>query len=220
MRTRVMSPLVGVAGVAGVAVVAVLVAGCGGSVEPKGTDEIAGVGEGAEAAPETSPPDDGIVRPKVSLPQGDKLVFSPRSTGDARTDAVLRDNAEYLRAIDEAIGDQDPRSKAVAFYSKGSAYLDSVDWIGGFVEEGTTVTGTVRYVDREVSFSEDGSAGLTYCGDESKGYTKDLKTKKVNVTPVTKDSYIFYSDRLRKNAKGVWHTTKSTSERGSKECQP
>lgn len=220
MRTRVMSPLVGVAGVAGVAVVAVLVAGCGGSVEPKGTDEIAGVGEGAEASPETSPPDDGIVRPKVSLPQGDELVFSPRSTGDARTDAVLRDNAEYLRAIDEAIGDQDPRSKAVAFYSKGSAYLGSVEWVGGFIKDGVTVTGTVRYIDREVSFSEDGSAGLTYCADESKGYTKDLKTGKTNVTPVTKDSYIFYSDRLRKNAKGVWHTTKSTSERGSKECQP
>ncbi|MEV0112000.1 hypothetical protein AB0H77_01910 [Streptomyces sp. NPDC050844] len=215
MRTRLGSPWVGVAAAA------LLLAGCGGGAEPGGSDEIAGVGEGAGAAsPEASSAGDGIVRPEVSLPQGDQLVFDPRETGDARTDAVLHDNAEYLRAIDEAIGHQDPGSKAVSFYSKGSAHLGSVDWIGGFVKDGTTVTGTVRYTGREVTFSEDGSAGLTYCADESKGYTKDIKTKKTDVTPATKDSYVFYSDRLRKNAKGVWQTTKSTSERGSKACRP
>ncbi|MEV0529390.1 hypothetical protein AB0I66_38835 [Streptomyces sp. NPDC050439] len=167
-----------------------------------------------------SAPGGGIKRPRITLPKGDQLVFEPQRTGDARTDAVLRDNAEYLRAVDEAIGDRKPTSKAVAFYSTGSAYLDSVGWIGGFVEEGTTVTGTVRYVGRRVTFDEDGSAGLTYCGDESKGYTRDLKTKKTNVTPVTKDSYVFYNDRLRKTAKGVWQVTKSVSTRGHKACRP
>ncbi|MEV6756210.1 hypothetical protein [Streptomyces sp. NPDC051214] len=165
-------------------------------------------------------PGDGIARPRITLPRGDQLVFEPQGTGDARTDAVLRDNAEYLRAVDEAIGDREPTSKAVAFYSTGSAYLDSVEWIGGFVEDGATVTGTVRYVDRRVTFDEDGSAGLTYCGDESKGYTKDRKTGKTDVTPVTKDSYVFYNDRLRKNAKGVWQVTKSVSTRGHKACRP
>ncbi|UQT57003.1 hypothetical protein M4V62_18905 [Streptomyces durmitorensis] len=202
--------------------VALLVVGCGGGAEPQGSDEIPGVGQGAEKAPTkaSAAPGDGIARPRITLPEGDQLVFDPQETGDARTDAVLRDNAEYLRAVDEAIGDQKPKSKAVAFYSKGSAYLDSVEWIGGFVKEGNTVTGTVRYVDRRVTFGEDGSVGLTYCGDESKGYTKDLKTKKTNVTPVTEDSYVFYNDRLRKNAKGVWQVTKSVSERGSKACRP
>ncbi|MFC8129040.1 hypothetical protein [Streptomyces sp. NPDC057302] len=218
MRTRLGLPWVG-------AVVGGLVlAGCGGSAEPRGSDEIAGVGQGADNASVTpsTAPGDGIARPMTTLPEGDRLVFEPQrqKTGDARTDAVLRDNAEYLRAVDEAIGDQKPRSKAVAFYSKGSAYLDSVEWIGGFVEDGTTVTGTVRYFDRRVTFSEDGSAGLTYCGDESKGFTKDLKTKRTNVTPVTKDSYVFYNDRLRKNSKGVWQLTKSVAERGSKACRP
>ncbi|MEU5957282.1 hypothetical protein [Streptomyces sp. NPDC047525] len=202
--------------------VALLVVGCGGGAEPQGSDEIAGVGQGVEkaSAEASAAPGDGIARPKITLPEGDQLVFEPQETGDARTDAVLRDNAEYLRAVDEAIGEQKPKSKAVAFYSRGSAYLDSVEWIGGFVEEGNTVTGTVRYVDRRVTFGEDGSAGLTYCGDESKGYTKDLKTKKTDVTPVTKDSYVSYNDRLRKNAKGVWQVTKSVSERGSKACRP
>lgn len=204
-----------------VGAVVVLGVGCGGGADPQDPGKIAGVGQGAEKpSGAVSVPDDGIVRPKITLPAGDRLVFEPRESGDAKTDAVLRDNSEYLRAVDEAIGDREPRSKAVAFYSTGSAYLDSVEWIGGFVEEGTTVIGTVRYVDRRVTFDEDGSAGLTYCGDESKGYTKDLKTKKTNVTPVTKDSYVFYNDRLRKNVKGVWQVTKSVSKRGHKACRP
>ncbi len=138
----------------------------------------------------------------MRLPEGDSLVFAPETTGDAKADAVLKDNAEYLRSIDEAIGKQNPKSEAVAFYSKDSAYLGSVEWISGFVKDGVTVTGTVRYFDRKVSFSKDGSAGLVYCADESKGYTKDVKTGKVNVTEASKDSYVLYNDRLRKNDKG------------------
>lgn len=201
--------------------VALLLTGCGGSEsEDSGKDKIAGADTGASASPTPTATDDGIDRPQVSLPEGDTLVFAPETTGDAKTDAVLKDNAEYLRSIDEAIGKQDPKSEAVAFYSKDSAYIGSVEWISGFVKDGVTVTGTVRYFDRKVTFSEDGSAGLVYCADESKGYTKDVKTGKVNATEATKDSYVLYNDRLRKSDKGVWQTTKSTSARGSEVCQP
>lgn len=218
MRTR---PTIAAAALT--AAVTLLLSGCGGSdSEDSGKDEIAGAdtGASASASPSPSSSDDGIERPEVRLPEGDSLVFAPETTGDAKADAVLKDNAEYLRSIDEAIGKQNPKSKAVAFYSKDSAYLGSVEWISGFVKDGVTVTGTVRYFDRKVSFSKDGSAGLVYCADESKGYTKDVKTGKVNVTEASKDSYVLYNDRLRKNDKGVWQTTKSTSERGSEVCQP
>ncbi|ANB07885.1 hypothetical protein SAM40697_3927 [Streptomyces ambofaciens] len=204
------------------AAVALLLSGCGSDTEDSGKDKIAGADTGASASatPSASASEDGIERPEVSLPEGDNLVFAPESTGDAKADAVLKDNAEYLRSVDEAIGKQDPKSKAVAFYSKDAAYLGSVEWITGFVKDGVTVTGTVRYFDRKVRFSKDGSAGLTYCADESKGYTKDVKTGKINVTDASKNSYVLYNDRLRKNDKGVWQTTKSTSERGSEVCQP
>ncbi|MGZ3100762.1 hypothetical protein [Streptomyces sp. H72] len=207
------------------AAVALMLSGCGGSdTEDSGKDKIAGAdtGASASASPTASAPagGDGIERPEVRLPEGDTLVFAPESTGDAEKDAVLKDNAEYLRSVDEAIGKQDPKSKAVAFYSKDAAYLGSVEWITGFVKDGVTVTGTVRYFDRKVHFSKDGSAGLTYCADESKGFTKDIKTGKVNATEASETSYVLYNDRLRKNDKGVWQTTKSTSERGSEVCQP
>ncbi|MFC7896369.1 hypothetical protein [Streptomyces sp. NPDC057381] len=223
MRTRTTTAT---AAAALTATVALLLSGCGGSDSggsgDSGKDEIAGADTGAEspASPSPTVTDDGIDRPEVSLPEGDNLSFEPETTGDAKTDAVLKDNAEYLRAIDEAIGKQNPKSEAVAFYSKDAAYLGSVEWISGFVKDGVTVTGTVRYFDRKVTFSEDGSAGLVYCADESKGYTKDVKSGKVNVTEASKDSYVLYNDRLRKNDKGVWQTTKSTSERGSEVCQP
>ncbi|MBJ6620891.1 hypothetical protein [Streptomyces sp. DHE17-7] len=218
MRTR---PTIAAAALT--AAVTLLLSGCGGSdSEDSGKDEIAGAdtGASASASPSPSASADVVDRPEVSLPKGDNLVFAPETAGDAKADAVLKDNAEYLRAIDEAIGEQNPKSEAVAFYSKDSAYLGSVEWISGFVKDGVTVTGTVRYFDRKVSFSKDGSAGLVYCADESKGYTKDVKTGKVNVTEASKDSYVLYNDRLRKNDKGVWQTTKSTSERGSEVCQP
>ncbi|MFE5397369.1 hypothetical protein ACFQ9U_22780 [Streptomyces sp. NPDC056568] len=205
------------------AAVALMLSGCGGSdTGDSGKDEITGADTGASssASPTASAGGDGVDRPEVKLPEGDTLVFAPESTGDAEKDAVLKDNAEYLRSVDEAIGKQDPKSKAVAFYSKDAAYLGSVEWITGFVKDGVTVTGTVRYFDRKVHFSKDGSAGLTYCADESKGFTKDVKTGKVNVTEASKTSYVLYNDRLRKNDKGVWQTTKSTSERGSEVCQP
>ncbi|WP_240659788.1 hypothetical protein [Streptomyces sp. WAC 01529] len=205
------------------AVAALSLSACGGGDGgTKDNDKIAGAdsGDGAKKSPSASASSDGVERPKVTLPEGDELVFTPETTGDAKTDAVLRDNAEYLRAIDEAIEKQDPKSEAIVFYSKDSALLGTVEWVSGFIKDGTTVTGTVRYFNRKVVFGKDGSAGLTYCADESKGYTKDRKTKKTNVTKATKDSYVFYNDRLRKNSKGVWQVTKSTSERGSEVCQP
>ncbi|MEW2529096.1 hypothetical protein [Streptomyces sp. NPDC047071] len=194
----------------------------GGDGGSKNDDKIEGAGHGSgpTATPSPKAPADAIERPRIALPKGDALVFTPDTVGDSEKDAVLRDNANYLRAIDEAIGARDPKSKSVAFYSKDSAYLGSVDWISGFIKDGTTVTGTVRYFDRKVMFSKDGSAGLTYCADESKGYTKDVKTGKTNVTEVSKDSYVFYNDRLRKNSKGVWQTTRSISKRGDEVCQP
>lgn len=206
------------------AAAALTVTACGGDSGSDDKEKIDGAQTTTNPAPasQSSSPASGSEanRPKVALPPDDTLVFEGQNTGDPKTDAVLRDNSERLRAIDEAIGKQDPDSQAVAFYSKGAAHVDAVDWISGFVDDGVTVTGTVRYFNRKVTFLKDGSATLTYCADESKGYTKDVKTGKVNVTPATKDSYVFYNERLEENEQGVWQTTKGLAERGYKGCQP
>ncbi|MEV7197437.1 hypothetical protein AB0N81_37420 [Streptomyces sp. NPDC093510] len=196
---------------------------CGGGGDSEDSDKIAGAdsGDGAKkSSPSASASADGVDRPEIVVPKDVNLEFAPETTGDAKADAVLRDNAEYWRAIVESIEKQDPKSEAVRFYSKDAGLLGTIEWSGNFIKNDLTLAGTVRFTDRKVKFSKDGSAGLTYCSDESKGYTKDRKTHKKNVTPAGKDSYIRYNDRLRKNADGVWQLTNSTSEMGSALCQP
>ncbi|MET7901663.1 hypothetical protein [Streptomyces sp. NPDC005336] len=194
---------------------------CGSDSKSGDDKEIDGAKKATKSAsPSASPSDDGIQRPKITLPSDDNLVFEGQQTGDPKKDAVLKDNAERLRAVDEAIGKRDPQSDAVAFYSTGDARAAAADWINGLIKDGVTVTGTVRYYNRKVTFLKDGSAALTYCGDESKGYTKNFKTQKVNVTPATKKSYVFYNERLEKDKHGVWQSTKGLSERGFEACQP
>ncbi|MFJ3722031.1 hypothetical protein ACIPYQ_05590 [Streptomyces sp. NPDC090045] len=205
-----------------VASLALTVTACGGGSKPEADKAIPGVDSGsasASASPSPSAPS-GADRPKISLPADDVLVFEGENSGDPKMDAVLRDNAEHVRAVDDAIARKDPKSQAVAFYTKDTALVDATNWINGFIKDGKTVTGTVRYFSRKVTFLKDGAAALTYCADETKGYTKDLKTGKVDVTPVTKNSYVFYNERLEQNDKGVWQTTKTISERGFQACQP
>ncbi|MFE9410120.1 hypothetical protein ACFYN0_15175 [Streptomyces sp. NPDC006704] len=202
---------------------ALVLAGCGGGAgeAKKATPSHDRPSAPAPATPPVSAPApaDATNRPKVTLPAGDELIFEPERVGDPVKDAVLADNAAYLRAIEEAIDHQDPASKSVAYYSVGQNRIGDAQWIAGFAKDGTTVTGTTRLFDRQVTLGTDGTARLTYCGDETKGFTKDRRTGRVNVTPPDKDSYVSYVTQLRENTRGVWQTTRVTSVRGDAKCQ-
>ncbi|WP_367044192.1 hypothetical protein [Streptomyces sp. Je 1-332] len=205
------------------ATAALLLTACGsGDDGAKDNDKIAGADQGGakESASPSAPADAGIDRPKITLPKDDILKFEDAKTGDAKKDAVLADNAERHRAIDSAIIKGEPSSEAVQFYSEGDAAASAIQWIKSVVDDGYSVTGTVRFYDRNVQFRADGSARLTYCGDESKWFGKDRKTGKPDKTPVTKKSYVFYDASLKKSTKGVWKTTAVSSERGADQCQP
>ncbi|MFI6688353.1 hypothetical protein [Streptomyces sp. NPDC050485] len=203
---------------------ALLLTGCGGDSKGADSKKIAGAdsGSSASAAPSASASGaaDAANRPKVTPPAGEELSFDPEKTGDPIKDAVLGDNAEYVRAVDEAIANQDAKAPSVAFYAKDDALVGAMQWIASVTKQDVSITGTIRYFDRQVSIRQDGAATLTYCGDETKGFTKDRKTGKVNVTPANSDSYISYALVLRKNDKGVWQVTKLSSVRGDKKCQP
>ncbi|MEU8960906.1 hypothetical protein AB0C89_04260 [Streptomyces sp. NPDC048491] len=201
---------------------ALLLTGCGGGSQGAGAKTVPGADTTGSATPSASAsatPADRANRPKVTLPAGETLSFDPETTGDPVKDAVLKDNAEYVRAVDEAIADQDGKATKVAFYAKDDALVGALQWIAAVTKQGVSITGTIRYFDRQVSVRQDGAATLTYCGDETKGFTKDRKTGKVNVTPANSDSYISYALVLRKSDKGVWQATKLSSVRGDKKCQ-
>ncbi|MEV8242648.1 MULTISPECIES: hypothetical protein [Streptomyces] len=218
MRTR---PTIAAAALT--AAVTLLLSGCGGSdSEDSGKDEIAGAdtGASASASPLPSASADGIDRPEIKLPSDVRNVFEGGSTGDPVKDAVLADNERMINSIDEAITVDAEEHPALKFYSKDNALIAAASYVQSFYEAGTTWTGSTRYYDREVTLSGENAATVTYCGDETKSYSKDRKTKEVKKTPGDADDYVSYSARVQKNTDGVWQTTNVVSERGAEKCQP
>ncbi|RPE43465.1 hypothetical protein EDD90_6668 [Streptomyces sp. Ag109_O5-1] len=207
---------------AGVAV-ALLLAGCGGGGgSSKANDKIAGADTGSSApgSPSTSASATEPGRPKITLPSDMTLTFEGGQTGDAVKDAVLADGAERARAEDAAITGTDPKGAGLAYYNTGKALEATLSWVAQFKKANVTITGVVRYYDRKVTLKSKTSAILTFCGDESKGFSKNKKTGKINKTPVNKDSYVSYNTRLDKNSDGVWQTSQIISIRGAAQCQP
>ncbi|MFH8559470.1 hypothetical protein [Streptomyces sp. NPDC017988] len=199
---------------------ALLLSACGGSDDGKGNDKIAGADNGTKksASPSSSATANGIHRPEIKLPKDDKLLFE--ESDDVKEASVLNDNREFIRATDDAIVRGNPKSSALKFYAKGDALKVSVDWVQQFVDAGQSVSGTVRYYNRKVTFLKDGSAGLTYCGDESKAYNKDRKTgKRSDGVSSSNDAYVYYNLHLEKDPKGVWQAEQMMSKRGAQQCR-
>ncbi|MER5475339.1 hypothetical protein [Streptomyces sp. NPDC002685] len=204
------------------ATAALLLTACGGGDdEPKGNDKIAGADTGGEtsASPGASATE-SAGRPKIELPSDLTLTFEGSKTGDSIKDAVLADNAERMRAVDAAITGTDLKGEALGYYNTGKALEAALTWVQQFKDAGATLTGEARYYDRTVTLKGKASASLTFCADEGKGYSKDKKTGKINKTPVTKNSYVFYNTRLDKSSEGVWQTSQIISTRGAAQCQP
>ncbi|MEK8171312.1 hypothetical protein NKH77_23300 [Streptomyces sp. M19] len=83
-------------------------------------DEIDGADKKtATPSPSTSATNEGVDRPKISLPKDVNLVFEWPKTGNSDKDAVLHDAEEYLRALNQAKAKGDVDDKAYRFYSEG-----------------------------------------------------------------------------------------------------
>ncbi|MFE7962097.1 hypothetical protein ACFU0X_03440 [Streptomyces cellulosae] len=191
-----------------------------GSEEPDTAAKDSDKAKGTKASASSSSPSTSAGRPKIELPADLNLTFEGGETGDPVKDAILTDNAERMRAVDAAITGTDLEGKALAFYNTGKALKAAQDWVAQFEEAGATITGEARYYEREVTLKGEDSATLTFCADESKGFSKDKKTNEIHKTPVTKNSYVLYNTRLDKNADGVWQTSQIISNRGAAQCQP
>jgi hypothetical protein len=211
------------AAIALTAAAALSLSACGSddSSKDKNTDKIEGADTGSETSSSpTASASAGSERPKLELPSDLKLAFEDTETGDPVKDAVLADSAERMRAVDAAITETDPKGEAIAYYNTGKALEAALSWVAQFKQADATITGEVRYYDRNVTLKGKTSAVLTFCADESKGFSKDKKTEEIAKTPVTKNSYVLYNTRLDKNAEGVWQTSQIISTRGAAQCQP
>jgi hypothetical protein len=203
---------------------ALLLTACGGGgsdsadkIQPSATTDTPRA-TATSASP--SPTASSLQRPVITLSGGAKNVFEGRHTGDAKKDAILFDNEQWVNSMDEAILKGSLNTPGVGFYSTDRALENSVTFIKGYLDKDKTWIGTTRFFDRKVTLANDGSASVIYCSDESKAFLKDRKTGKVDNTPTTAQSYVLYNTRLTKSKQGIWRTSQVISDRGAKQCQP
>ncbi|MGW7271581.1 hypothetical protein ACWGH5_13750 [Streptomyces sp. NPDC054864] len=202
---------------------ALFLTACGsGDDEAKDNDKVAGAKQedGKNSTSPSASPSEESGRPKVKLPDDLTMIFEESRTGDAVKKAVLADNAERMRAVNAAITGTDPKAEAVGYYNTGRALEASASWIEKFKAADLSLTGTVRYYDRQVTLKDKKTATLSFCADEGKGYTKNKKNEKTNKTPVTKNSFVSYNTQLIKSDDGTWQTSQIVSTRGAAQCQP
>ncbi|MGW2686034.1 hypothetical protein ACWC6I_23115 [Streptomyces sp. NPDC001414] len=203
---------------------ALLLAGCGGGDGDKSDSngKIAGADTGASTSPSPSASASAAApgRPKIALPSDLSYTFEWPKTGDGVKDAVLADSEQNIKSVDLAIANQDPLDQAYRYYYEGEAAAQIQTYVQAYVKAKARTTGHFRYYDPVVNVSGSDQASLVYCEDQGKAYDLYLKTKKVDKTAVTKNSYVLYSTQLHKNDKGVWAVEKLMSVRGSSKCQP
>jgi hypothetical protein len=200
---------------------ALLLTACsgGGDNKSKDSDKIVGAQTGASKS--TSPGPSASTapgRPKVTLPADLKMVFETEKTGDPAKDAVLTDGAERMRAVNGAIAGGDPKYAALNFYNKGKALEAASTWVEKFKKGGYSLMGSINYYDRRATVNNGNSASLIFCADESKAYSKVVKSGKAKMTAPSKDDFILYSTELEKNSAGVWQTTRIVSTAGAAQC--
>ncbi|MFG2790552.1 hypothetical protein [Streptomyces sp. NPDC048419] len=201
---------------------ALLLTACGsGDDKSSDSDKIAAADTGTPTSSSPSTSASGTPdRPKIELPSDLSYTFNWPSTGNAAKDAVLADSEQSIKAVDLAIANQDPLNKAYLFYYQGEAAAQTQQFIEAYVKAKARTTGSYRYYDAAVDVRGADNASLVYCEDQSKAYDLYLKTKKVDKTQATKNSYVLYSTQMHRNAQGVWVIAKLLSQRGSSKCRP
>ncbi|MEU6079741.1 hypothetical protein [Streptomyces sp. NPDC047108] len=198
---------------------ALLLTACGGGEDTTGGGKAAEADQATRSAAPGATAEKGPDRPRIELPSDLTYEFDWARTGDRDKDAVLRDGEQFIKATDLAIAEQDPTHQAYRFYAEGEAAAGTQTYVQRFVDHKARTTGTYRFSKARVSV-KGGTASLVYCENQGKAYNKDIETGKVDVTPVSENSYVVYSTRLRKNDRGVWVTEKVVSRRGAAQCRP
>jgi hypothetical protein len=205
------------------AAAALTLSACGSddSSKDKDNDKIAGADTGSKPSASQSESAAGSAgRPTITFPADAKNVFEYEKTGDPAKDAVLKDSTLSVNSVDEAILAGNTDTKALGFYNVGKALESSITYAQRYIDGGDTWIGETRYFDYKVTLTGKSKAYVTYCSDESKSFIKNRKTKKVDRSSASPDSYVLYNTSLTKNADGVWQTSNIGSNRGNKSCQP
>ncbi len=190
-----------------------------GSEKPDAPAKGSGKETLSTASASSAPASDG--RPAIELPSDLSYTFDWPKTGDKERDSVLADSEQSIKAVDQAIVNQNALDKAYLYYYEGEAASTTEKFVQNYVDHKAGITGSYRFYAPEVNVDKDGTASFSYCEDQGKAYVKYLETDKIAETGVTAKSYVSYHTSLRRDeSKGVWVIQEIVSQSGSKKCRP
>ncbi|MEU6768990.1 hypothetical protein ABZ916_41555 [Streptomyces sp. NPDC046853] len=175
-----------------VAGAALLLTACGSGGSEDSSDKIEGAGKGS-SKPSASPSTDGE-GPDVSVPKDLKLIFDFSKPSDPKHAAAVDNAANYIRALKHGIAQQDADDPAYKYYSSAQAAKYAKTQINTWIKGGWVPTGTDRYFKSEATELGDGKAVLvTFCRNQAKSFSKDIKGEKIHYGKESLDSYQKYS---------------------------
>ncbi|NJQ14444.1 hypothetical protein [Streptomyces bohaiensis] len=186
------------------------------SPSPSEDDEGSEESEDADAEADTDAPDDGIDRPEIDVPDDLEKEFEPVDTDDPDELAVLADQEQYIWAVDEAITSGSADRPALAFYSDGEGFINSIEFVSRFHDEGYSISGKVEYYNRSVTLRDEGVATSSYCADFREAFMVDIESGEKY--PEDSEQFL-YASRLERTEDGVWQTASFSVESGGSDCR-
>ena len=173
------------------ATAALLLGGCGGGDGDSSPGGIKGAGSASASAAASASASVSVSAgaPDVSVPDDLDLVFDFAKPSDARSAAALADAENYIRALDHGIAAQDPEDPAYKYYSDGPAAEYAKSQIKAWVKGSWTVTGTDQYSNAETTTLSNKNVVVTFCRNQAKFYSKEIKTGKILYTEESPSSY-------------------------------
>ncbi|WP_371791079.1 hypothetical protein OG285_13635 [Streptomyces sp. NBC_01471] len=201
---------------------ALLLTACGGSSDDASKDKIKGADEGTKSPSASASSSTANGRPDVSVPSDLHLNFTFDKPADAAKAAAVDDAENYIRALKHGIVKQNPNDPAYQFYSGPVAARYAKSQIQAWMKGGWTPTGTDRYFDAQAdSIGKSKSVLVTFCRNQTKSYSKSVKTGKINYVGESPDSYQKYSLLMAPSKAGsnVWKTQQIEVQGRVKECQ-
>ncbi len=213
------------------AATALLLTACGsGGDSSKADAEIKGAGSeasgsaSASASPSGSAAVDAVDRPTMSFPSDFSMVFDRTTPSDPDKAAALTDAENFLRAVNYGIVQQDAEAAAYKFYTEplSAAQKYAKSQIQQNIDDGYTVTGVQRYSRATVDMADAGDrAVVSFCDDDSKFYSKEIKSKKVHISePSSRDYNLFEIVMIApKDAQRPWTADRVQVQEEATQCK-
>ncbi|GAA2091152.1 hypothetical protein GCM10009801_56640 [Streptomyces albiaxialis] len=209
---------------------ALLLTGCGGGDDGGSaeSDKIEGAGNDkkstASSSPSTKAPNDDFGTSNIKLPSDLKLTFDWKKPSDPEKAAALDGAADYMRAMTHGTVVQKVKDPLIAKHTVPfqSAQKFATDVVKEDVKNRHTATGEWPQYRAKVGEIVKGKlVEVSFCADQSKFFSKEIKTGKVLRTKPSDKDYMYFTlvmERASKSAKTWRARTNELKLEAVKEC--